>query len=65
MKKREFCRYVSFYNSSWVYKTLKKAKRYGKVIVALTIDNQIKKYKGFIPELNFYKEKKFERIKML
>tara|TARA_B000000532_G_scaffold211484_1_gene181140 strand:+ start:195 stop:575 length:381 start_codon:yes stop_codon:yes gene_type:complete len=32
---------------------LKKAKRYGKVIVGLTIDNEIKKYKGFIPELNF------------
>ena len=32
---------------------LKKAKKYGKVIVALTTDNQIKKYKGFISELNF------------
>ena len=32
---------------------LKKAKRYGRVIVGLTIDNEIKKYKGFIPELNF------------
>jgi glycerol-3-phosphate cytidylyltransferase len=36
---------------------LKKAKKYGKVIVALTTDNQIKKYKGFIPELKFLQRK--------
>jgi len=36
---------------------LKKAKKYGKVIVALTTDNQIKKHKGFKPELNFSQRK--------
>ena len=40
---------------------LKKAKRYGKVIVALTTDNQIKKYKGFIPELSFSQRKEILR----
>ena len=32
---------------------LKKAKSYGKVIIALTTDEEIIKRKGYIPELNF------------
>ena len=32
---------------------LKKAKCYGKVIIALTTDEEIIKRKGYIPELNF------------
>ena len=36
---------------------LKKAKEYGKVIVALTSDEEIKSKKGYIPELN-YEERK-------
>ena len=36
---------------------LKKARKYGKVIVALTTDKQIKKSKGYIPELNFRQRK--------
>ena len=32
---------------------LKKASNYGKVIVALTKDNQIKKFKGYNPEMKF------------
>lgn len=36
---------------------LKKAKTYGDVIVALTSDEEIKRKKGYIPELN-YEERK-------
>tara|TARA_B100000745_G_C19958513_1_gene323862 strand:- start:25 stop:438 length:414 start_codon:yes stop_codon:yes gene_type:complete len=36
---------------------LKKASRYGKVIVALTRDIEIKKNKGYYPELNFKSRK--------
>lgn len=36
---------------------LKKASKYGKVIVALTTDEEIKKSKGYIPELNFKQRK--------
>ena len=36
---------------------LKKASKLGKVIVALTSDNQVKKYKGYKPELNFSQRK--------
>ena len=32
---------------------LKEAQKYGKVIVALTTDIEIKKKKGYLPELNF------------
>ena len=32
---------------------LKKASNYGKVIVALTKDNHIKKFKGYSPEIKF------------
>lgn len=36
---------------------LKKAKKYGKVIVALSTDSEIKKYKNIKPELNFNQRK--------
>ena len=36
---------------------LKKAKKYGEVIVALTTDKEIKKKKKVTPELNFYQRK--------
>lgn len=36
---------------------LKKASKYGKVVVALTTDEEIKKSKGYIPELNFNQRK--------
>jgi cytidyltransferase-like protein len=36
---------------------LKKASQFGKVIVALTTDQEIKKSKGYIPELNFNQRK--------
>ncbi len=36
---------------------LKKASKFGKVIVALTRDEEIKKSKGYIPELNFKQRK--------
>jgi cytidyltransferase-like protein len=36
---------------------LKKASRYGVVYVALTSDKQIKKFKGYLPELNFSQRK--------
>ncbi len=36
---------------------LKKASKFGKVIVALTTDKEIKKSKGYIPELNFKQRK--------
>lgn len=32
---------------------LRKAKKKGKVIVALTLDKEILKYKGYLPELNY------------
>ncbi len=36
---------------------LKKASKFGKVIVALTTDKEIKNSKGYIPELNFNQRK--------
>ena len=36
---------------------LKKASKLGKVIVALTSDAQVKKHKGYKPELNFLQRK--------
>jgi cytidyltransferase-like protein len=36
---------------------LKKASKFGKVIVALTQDKEIKKIKGYVPELNFNQRK--------
>jgi len=45
---------------------LKKASKLGKVIVALTTDNQIKKYKNYSPELNFKQRKEIlESIKFV
>ena len=38
-------------------KLLKKAKKYGYLIVALTTDQEIKNKKGYIPELNFEQRK--------
>jgi len=32
---------------------IKKAKKYGDLIIGLTTDKQIKKYKGYFPELNY------------
>tara|TARA_Y100000741_G_scaffold190983_1_gene145422 strand:- start:347 stop:745 length:399 start_codon:yes stop_codon:yes gene_type:complete len=32
---------------------IKKAKRYGDIIIGLTTDKQIKKFKGYYPELNY------------
>ena len=32
---------------------IKKARKYGDLFIALTIDKQIKKYKGYLPELSF------------
>ena len=37
---------------------LKKASKYGKIIVGLTSDKEIKKNKGYWPELNFFQRKK-------
>jgi glycerol-3-phosphate cytidylyltransferase len=43
---------------------LKKASKYGKVVVALTSDEEVKKYKGYNPELDFNKRKEIlESIK--
>ena len=43
---------------------LKKASKIGKVIVALTKDVEIKKYKGYQPELNFrYRKEILQSIK--
>ena len=36
---------------------LKKASEYGKVIVALTSDKEVLKYKGYTPELNYSSRK--------
>ena len=45
---------------------LKKASKLGKVIIALTTDNQIKKYKNYHPELNFKQRKEIlESIKFV
>jgi glycerol-3-phosphate cytidylyltransferase len=32
---------------------IKKAKKYGDLIIGLTTDKQVKKYKGYFPELNY------------
>ena len=31
---------------------LKKAKKFGKVFVGLSLDKEVKKYKGYVPELS-------------
>ena len=36
---------------------LRKAKKYGKVLVALTTDIEVKNFKGYLPELNFKSRK--------
>ncbi len=36
---------------------LKRASKFGKVVVALTKDKEIKKVKGYMPELNFQERK--------
>ena len=36
---------------------LKKASKYGKVIVALVTDNEIEKFKGYVPEINYSQRK--------
>ena len=36
---------------------IKKAKKFGKVIIALTKDSEIKKFKGYMPELNYSQRK--------
>ena len=36
---------------------LKKANKYGRVIVALTKDKEIKKFKGYFPEINYLQRK--------
>ena len=36
---------------------IKKAKKFGKVIIGLTKDREIKKYKGYLPELKFNERK--------
>ena len=41
---------------------LKKAKKYGKVLVALTTDIEVKKFKGYLPELNFKSERTIRTI---
>ena len=43
---------------------LKKASKYGDVIVALTTDNEVLKHKGYLPELDFnYRKEILESIK--
>jgi glycerol-3-phosphate cytidylyltransferase len=36
---------------------IKKASKYGNVIIALTKDSEVKKYKGYKPEINFIHRK--------
>lgn len=36
---------------------INKAKKFGKVIIALTQDKEIKKYKGYLPEIRFNQRK--------
>ena len=36
---------------------LKKASKYGKVIVALVTDKEIKKFKGYLPEMSYLQRK--------
>ena len=40
---------------------LKKASKYGKIIVALVTDKEIKKFKGYKPELNYSQRKEIMR----
>ena len=43
---------------------IKKAKKFGEVIVALTTDKEIKKYKGYLPELKYkFRKEIIEEIK--
>jgi len=44
----------------------KQAKKYGNVIAALTVDEEIKHYKGYVPELTFdHRKEILESIKYL
>ena len=36
---------------------LKKASKYGKVVVALVTDKEVKKFKGYVPEMNYSQRK--------
>ena len=36
---------------------LKRAKKFGKVYVGLSLDKEVKKYKGYLPELNYNQRK--------
>ena len=43
---------------------IKKAKKFGEVIVALTTDKEIKKHKGYLPELKYrFRKEIIEEIK--
>lgn len=43
---------------------LKKASKFGKVIVALTTDKEVKKFKGYLPEIKFkYRKEILSSIK--
>ncbi len=45
---------------------LKKASKFGKVIVALTTDKEIRKYKGYFPEIDFkYRKEILSSIKFV
>ena len=46
-----------FYTPFWSYQTLRKASKFGEVVVALAKDSDIKKYKKFTSPLTLNKEK--------
>ena len=47
MTKKNYGRYVSYINTSWPYKIVKKASELGEVIIALTSDESILEHKGY------------------
>ena len=56
--KKSICRFISYHFTSWAHTTFKKAKKFGKVFVGLSLDKEVKKYKGYIPELSYSQRKR-------
>ena len=48
-------------SGTWIHhghiRLLKKASKYGKVVVALTTDKEIKRFKNYKPEMNYFQRK--------
>jgi glycerol-3-phosphate cytidylyltransferase len=65
-EKKNNGRYVSNLIHHGHIRLIKKAKKYGDLIIGLTTDKQIKKFKGYFPELNYkFRKEILNEIKVL